>query len=450
MKNATPNRIALTTTAVILWVTPSLIADANWPQFRGPNAGGVADGYETPTEWDVPGGKNVKWKTAIPGLGHSSPVIWGDRVFVTTAVSSKGESFLKVGLYGESPDHPEQYEHDYRVYCLNRETGEVIWQRSAYNGVPEVKRHVKASHANPTPATDGKHLIVSFGSEGLYCYDMDGSLLWKRDLGILDSGPVEVADLQWGYAGSPVIHDGRVIIQVDVRGPSYVAALDAAKGKDIWRTPRNDHPTWSTPTVVTTGSRKQIVCNGYKHVAGYDFETGKEIWHLSGGGDVPVPTPIQAHDLIFITNAHGGDAPVYAIRTSATNDISLKDRATSNEHIQWAHMRIGNYMQTPLVYGDHLYCCRDSGIMAVYDARTGEKQYRARLAGGMGFTASPVAADGKVYFTSEEGDVFVIKAGPKHELLAHNKLGEISMATPALSQGVLFFRTQGHVIAIGD
>jgi len=432
--------------SVLLILSGMAVAgDINWPQFRGPDASGVADGYKRPTEWDVSAGKNVKWKTAIPGLGHSSPVIWGDRVFVTTAVSSKGESFLKVGLYGESPDNPEQYEHDYRVYCLEKKSGKVLWERSAYQGVPKVKRHIKASHANPTPATDGKHLVVSFGSEGLYCYDLDGKLLWERDLGILDSGPVEVADLQWGYASSPVIHDGRVLVQVDVRGPSYIAALDVETGNDIWRTPRSDNPTWSTPTVVKSESRTQVVCNGYKHVAGYDFETGKELWHLSGGGDVPVPTPVLGHDLLFITNAHGGDAPVYAIRTNASGDISLHDGAASNEHIQWAQMRIGNYMQTPLVYGDLLYCCRDSGIVSVYDARTGKKQYRARLAGGMGFTASPVAADGKVYFTSEEGDVFVIKAGPEHELLAQNDLGEISMASPAISEGVLYFRTQGHL-----
>ena len=424
-------------------------ADGNWPGFRGDRAGGVAEGHALPVSWDVAASKGVKWKTAIPGLAHSSPIVWDDRVFVTTAVSDDPQPYLRVGLYGESPEHPEDIPHDFRVYCLDKKTGAIVWQQTAYRGVPRVKRHIKATHANCTPATDGKHIVAFFGSEGLYGYDMNGSLLWKKDVGVLDAGPPNAGDLQWGVATSPIIHNGVVYLLCAMRNDSYLAAYRVADGSDIWRTPRKPYPGWSTPTVLP-GEHSQIITNGYEHIGGYDLATGKEIWWMHGGGDIPVPTPIVAHGLIFITNAHGGAAPVYAVRTSATGDITLPKGETSNDHIAWSHMRIGNYMQTPLVYGDLLYCCRDSGIMACYDARTGKKHYRERLAGGVGFSASPVAGDGKIYFTSEEGDVYVIQTGPKYELLAKNGMGEICMATPAISDGVLFFRTKGHVVAIHE
>lgn len=428
--------------------TASDFDGVNWPSFRGPHACGVADGHPLPATWNVETGENVKWKTPIPGLAHSSPIVWGDRLFVTSAVSSDPDPFLRVGLYGESPKHEEKVEHDYRVYCLNKNTGKVIWEQSAHRGVPKEMRHIKATHANCTPATDGKHVVAFFGTEGLFTFDMDGKLLWKKDLGLLDSGPREAADLDWGFASSPIIHDGKVIVLCAVRNDSFVAAYDVRDGREIWRTARPPDPGWGTPTVYVGADRAQVITNGYVHIGGYDLATGKERWKMQGGGDVPVPTPIVAHDLIFITNAHGA-APVYAVRTSATGDITLQAGQTENEHIAWSDMRIGNYMQTPLVYGDELYCCRDSGIMACYDARTGEKHYRTRLSSGVGYTASPVAGDGKVYFTSEEGDVLVFKTGPAEEKLGANSLGEICMATPAISEGTLFFRTKGHVIAIG-
>lgn len=425
-------------------------SDVNWPSFRGARACGVAEGYATPTEWNVETSQNIKWKTPIPGLAHSSPIVWGDRLFVTSVVTDEPNPYLRVGLYGASPDHPEKFDHAYRVYSLDKNSGKILWEKTAYTGIPKVKRHIKGTHGNSTPATDGKHVVAFFGSEGLYCYNFDGELLWKKDLGYLDSGAPDLPEVQWGFASSPIIHKNRVITQCDVNNQSFVAVFDVASGKELWRTPRNEGATWGTPTIHEVNGRTQIIVNGYKHIGGYDLDTGKEIWRMAGGGDVPVPTPIVAHDLIFITNAHGRQAPVYAIRTTATGDISLKEGETRNPYIAWARLRIGNYMQTPLVYGDNLYCCRDSGIFAVYDARTGKKRYKKRLASGVGFTASPVAADGKIYHTSEEGDVFVIKAGSEYELIAKNSLGEIAMATPAISAGTLFFRTQHHVIAIAD
>lgn len=309
--------------------------------------------------------------------------------------------------------------------------------------MPEVKRHPKSSHANPSVAVDGKRVVAFFGSEGLYCYDLDGKPIWQKDFGVLESAFFVAPDAQWGFASSPVLYEDKVIVQVDVLKNSFVAALDAKDGNELWRTPRNDVPTWSTPTVhrdETTG-RTQVLCNGYKEIAGYDLQTGKKIWTLNGGGDIPTPTPIVAHDLIFVTSSHGPLSPIYAIKTSAQGDISLEGGQTRNEHIAWSTPRGGNYMQTPIVVGDHLYACRDNGVLTCFEARTGMELYRERLE-GLGFTASPVAAGDRLYFTSEDGQVLVVQAGPKFKLLATNPLGASCLATPAIADEAIFFRTE--------
>ncbi|MCG6927302.1 MAG: PQQ-binding-like beta-propeller repeat protein [Acidobacteria bacterium] len=422
----------------------------NWPRFRGPHARGVAEGHATPATWDLESGRGVLWKTPIPGLAHSSPIVWGDSVFVTSAVNTEGGSFLKVGLYGSIDPVPDEPVHRWVVYRIDRKSGEVRWERTAHEGVPRRPRHPKATLANPTPATDGEKVVAFFGSEGLYCYDLEGQLLWKKDFGPLDAAFFVAPDAQWGFASSPIVHDGVVYIQCDVLNDPFLAAFDLETGDEIWRTPRDDVPTWSTPTVHEVGDRKLLLVNGWKHAGGYDATTGKEVWRLSGGGDIPVPGPVVAHDLVFLTNAHGSDSPIYAVRLDAKGDISLGDGETSNDHISWSIPRGGAYMQTPLVYGDYLYNCRDNGVLSVYDAKTGDRKYQQRLGrGGGGFTASPVAADGKVYFTSEDGDVYVVRAGPEYELLATNALDEVTMASPAISEGTLYFRTRTHLVAVG-
>ena len=422
-----------------------------WPGFRGPGACGIAEGAALPVQWNTEKNENIRWKTAVPGLAHSCPVIWGDRVFLTTAVSQQPDPQLKVGLYGDIGSVDENTPHRWQVLCLDKRTGEVMWKKTAREGVPTIKRHPKATHANATPATDGKHVVAFFGSEGLYCFDMAGKLRWKKDLGRLDSGYFRVPEAQWGFGASPVIHDGLVIVQCDVQTGSFLAAFRVDDGEEVWRTPRDDVPTWSTPTVHFGAGRGQVIVNGYKHIGGYELATGKALWNLTGGGDIPIPTPVVAHGLVFITNAHGRAAPIYAIRLGATGDITLPSGASASPQIAWSVSRGGAYMQTPLVYGDYLYNCRNNGVLSCYRAKTGERVYQQRLSTSRtGFTASPVAGDGKLYFTSETGTILVVRAGPEYMLLARNEMGEICMATPALSEGTLFVRTQRHLFAIAD
>jgi outer membrane protein assembly factor BamB len=423
-------------------------ADANWPQFRGPSGSGVGSG-SPPAEWNVESGKNILWKTAIPGLGHSSPVIWGDRIFLTTAVPATGEAQLKVGLYGDIAPVKGEPPQSFRVYCLDRKSGKILWERVAAAGEPKIMRHPKSTHANPTPATDGERVVAFFGSEGLFAYDLKGGLLWKKDFGTLDSGFYMVPSAQWGFASSPVIFEDTVIIQADVQKNSFLAALDVRTGRELWRTARSDVPTFGTPAVVpyTAGGVKgwQVVVNGWKHIGGYDLKTGKELWTLAGGGDIPVPTPVFADGLVVITSAHGQSRPIYAIRTDAAGELTDKHSA-----IAWTQERAGNYMQTPLLAGGLGYFCFDTGVLTVYQLATGEKLYQQRLGGGSsGFSSSPVTAGNQVYIIDEDGHGFVLAPGREYKLLAENDIGETVMATPAISGGVLYVRGGKHLFAIG-
>ena len=421
----------------------------DWPQFRGVRASGVADGFEAPVRWNGETGENVLWKTAIPGLGHSSPILWGDLVCLTTADSGQ-DAELKVGLYGDIEPVANEVAQRWEVRCLDKARGAERWTATAHRGLPAIPRHPKATHANSTLATDGRHLVAMLGSEGLYAYDLEtGRELWTIDLGVLESGFFRAPTALWGFAASPVIHDGLVVIQADVLNESFLAAFDVSTGDEIWRTQRDDVPTWSTPTVHEVDGRAQIVVNGYRHIGGYDLATGRELWRMTGGGDIPTPTPVVADGVIFITNAHGQEAPIFAISEGASGDITPASGALSNDHLVWSRRRDGGYMQTPIVYGDLLYNCRDNGVLSVYETRTGQRLYQQRIdGGGSGFTASPIAADGKVYFSSEDGSVYVLKAGPELEVLSENPMGETLMATPALSEGVLYIRTRGHLVAI--
>jgi outer membrane protein assembly factor BamB len=421
----------------------------DWPQFRGISANGTAEGFALPERWNVATGANVRWRAAVPGLSHSSPIVWGDMVCVTTAVAQGKEEALKVGLYGDTTPVDDATPLSWEVHCFDKNNGASRWSAVAHKGIPKIKRHPKGTHANSTLATDGRRLVAMFGSEGLFAYDTRGTLLWRKDLGLLESGFFQVPEAHWGFASSPVIHGDRVIVQADVLKGSFLATFDVATGQELWRTERNDYPTWSTPTVHSANGRTQVIVNGFKHVGGYELATGKELWRMSGGGDIPVPTPVVHRDLAIITNAHGPAAPIFAVRIGATGDISLAAGTQTNDHIAWSQQREGAYMQTPIVYREHLYICRDNGVLSVYDVATGGRLYQQRLAAGAtGFSASAVAGDGKVYYAGEDGSVLVIKAGPVFEQLAQNEMGETLMATPAISEGTIFLRTRTRLVAV--
>jgi outer membrane protein assembly factor BamB len=428
---------------------PGEIVPRNWPSFRGPQATGVADGQKPPTSWNVAKGSNLRWKTPIAGLAHACPVIWDDQVYVTTAVSADGKSELKVGLYGDVDSLDEPAEHSWRTICLDKNSGTVIWERLAHEGIPRTMRHTKGSHANCTPATDGSHIVVNFGSEGLYCYDRDGELLWQHDLGTLDSGWFFDEDYQWGFGSSPVIYRDFVFVQCDVGRGSHIAAYRLADGKEAWRTPRDEIPSWGSPTVIESAGRAELVTNATRFARGYDPLTGKELWRLGRQSEITVPTPFYADGLIFVVSGYSPLQPISAIRPGASGDISLPKDETSNEYVSWSRPRAGSYLPTPIAYHGQLYVCSNNGIVGCYEVTTGREIYKKRLPGGGAYTASPVAADGKVYFTNEQGQVTVLKAGAQFEVLAQNPLGEVCLSTPAISDGAIFFRTEGHVVAVG-
>ena len=439
---------------LILTLASTLIWAQNpdrWPEFRGEGHKGIAMNQNLPVQWDGESMANIAWKVRIPGLGLSSPVVWDGKVFVTSAVSHVDEPYLRVGLYGESPENPEDYEHRFTVYCLDAKSGKVLWEKVAKTGVPQLPRHIKSSHANCTMAVDGKHVVAFFGSEGLYCYDMKGKLLWQKDLGFLDAGAFDAPQIKWGFASSPVLYDNKVYTICDVNNQSFIAAFDADSGKELWRTNREEVPTWGTPLIVQVGGKPQVVVNGWHRRAAYDALTGQEIWFMDGGGDIPVPTPFEAHDLIYFSSAHGRLRPLYAIKKTAQGDITLKGQATSNEHIAWANLRRGSYQPTPLVYGDILYVVQDNGVLTTYDALTGEQVYRDMPGGERGaYSASTVAADGRIYFNDEFGKIHVVEAGREFKQLATNVMGDELMSTPAIAGKTMFVRTRRFLWAIRD
>lgn len=423
----------------------------NWPSFRGANASGVADGKPTPTNWDGTKGTNILWKTPIPGLSHASPVVWGDKVFVTTAVSSKGAEYFRHGLYGDVDSDKDTSKHTWHVYALDKRTGKIVWDRIACEGVPKIKRHIKSTHASSTPATDGKYVIAFFGSEGLFCYDVNGKLVWKKDLGLLDAGWFYDPDYQWGTASSPIIYKNMVIVQCDVQKNSFIAAYDLKNGKQLWMTPREEIPSWGTPTIYEGPTRVELITNATRAIRSYDPMTGKELWRMTGNPEVTATTPITGHGLIFICNSYRPNQPIYAIRAGASGDISLKPDETSNQYVAWSMQRGGTYMPSPLIYGEYLYTCANQGVMACYNPKTGERLYQHRIGDkGGAYSASPVAADGKIYLSSEDGEIFVVKAGAKYELLATNPMGEVLMATPAISDGMILVRGRSNVFAIAE
>jgi outer membrane protein assembly factor BamB len=423
----------------------STAAAQNWPAFRGTNAAGVAAGAP-PVRWDAKAMRNVAWKTPIPGLAHSSPIVWGDRIYLTTAVASSGTPAVKIGDSSRAGIDPAQdmVTHTWRLLALDKASGRILWDRAVHTGLPRVKRHAKASHASATPATNGRVIVALLGSEGLFCFDMDGREKWRQDLGVMDVGLVDDPTYQWGPGSSPVIDGGLAIVQNDRHTNGFLAAYDLATGKQVWRTNRDELPTWSTPVLMRVAARTEIITNGGKFIRSYDARNGRELWRFADAAtQVKVPTPVVAGDAVIVTGGYpAAGRPIYAIRAGGSGDVA-------RDSLAWQTQNGSPYTGTPLVLDGIVYVCTDNGILTAYDAKSGERIYRSRVsetAGG--FSASPVAASGHLYLTGEDGDIFVVKAGRQFQLVATNAMGEIAMATPAVSGNMLIVRTQGHLLGI--
>lgn len=439
---------------LLLWLAGWSITAAppagDWPSFRGPRAAGVADGMQIPDRWDGARGDNIKWRRRIPGLAHSSPIVWGQQVFVTTAISSLGEATFKHGLFGEGDASTDRSSQQWKVFCLDTRDGKVLWEALAYEGLPREKRHVKNTYASCTPATDGRHVVAFFGSQGLYAFDMRGKLLWTRDLGFLDLGAYDAPEYEWGTASSPIIYKNLVIVQCDTQKEDFLLALDVETGKTVWKTDRDELPSWGTPTIYEGPGRTELVTNASNFIRGYDPETGKELWRLGGSSQITAPTPVWSGNLIVVASGRRPEAPIFVIRAGASGNITLSKGATSSAWVAWSRQQRGPYMPTPLIYRDYLYVLGNAGVFDCYELGSGKEIYRQRIEHqGGGFSASPVASDGRIYLPSEDGDIFVVSAGVTFKLVSTNPMGERLMATPALADGRMFVRGEHNLFAIG-
>lgn len=436
-------------TLLLLFLSLSTIANAqNWPSFRGVNASGVSEGATPPTTWDIERTQNVLWKTTIPGLSHASPIVWGNQIYVITAISSDTKAGFQakdrgIGLATDDA------KHTWMIYALDKRDGKIVWTNKAYEGVPRAKRHVKATQANSTPVTDGRYVVALFGSEGLACYDPTGKLLWKQDLGVLNPGLWDDKSSSWGHSSSPVIYRDLVIVQADGHSQSFIAAFNLKDGKQAWRVERDEITSWATPTIYQDKTRAELIVNGGRYIRGYDPLTGKELWRFADNEtQVKMQAPLIANDLIYVTGGYPPGRTMYAFRPGAVGDISLKSGEEKNAFLAWTNSKGSPYTPTPIIFGDLFYVLSDNGVFSAYDAKTGELVYQQRLP--TSFSASPVAADGRLYLASEDGDVFVVKAGRQYELLARNTMGQPLMATPALSQGMLIVRGENTIYALGE
>jgi outer membrane protein assembly factor BamB len=425
-------------------------AGANWPSFRGKDASGVAEDQNLPDKWDGKMGENMLWRTPIPGLAHSSPIVWGQQIFVSSAVSSDPKATFKPGQYGDGDASEDRSPQKWTLFALDKKTGKILWERIAYEGVPREKRHMKSTYASSTPATDGRIVVAWFGSQGVYAYDLSGRPLWKVDLGRLNLGAYDIPTYEWGTASSPIIWENLVILQCDNQDDSFLIALDAETGKQVWKTDREELPSWGTPTVGMTSNGPELVTNAPNFIRGYDPRTGKELWRLGHSSKITAPTPLYSGNQFLIASGRQPERPLFAVKAGARGDLTLPDAKTSSDAVVWSRTGRGSYMPTPLLYRGLLYVLNNNGLFDCYDWKTGEEIYRQRLpVVGSGFSASPIAADGKIYLSNEDGDMLVIAAGRKFELLGTNSIGELVMATPALSEGVMYVRSAQSLLAVG-
>lgn len=429
----------------------AIAAESNWPQFRGPLALGVADNPNLPDTWSET--ENILWKRDIPGRGWSSPIVWKNRIFVTSVINlaeGKRDKLERArGLYlGGNREAPPASEHEWHVYCVDLESGEIVWDKVAHRGVPTVAAHVKNTFASETPVTDGERVYAYFGALGVFCYNFDGELLWKRAPG------VHKTLLGWGTASSPALHQDRLFIVNDNEEQSYLVALDTRTGDEVWRTSRTEHSGWATPYIWQNGQRTEIVISGSEYVRSYDLD-GKLLWTMGGMSGNAVCTPMAGAEFLYVGSGYtmGTRKPIMAVRPGASGDITLGEKDTKNDFVAWVQRKAAPYNPSFLLYRDYIYVVLDAGgIFACYDAKTGEVAYeKKRLPNGRAFTASPFAYNGNVFCLNEYGDTFVIKAGPAYELVRVNSLGpdEMCLASPAIVGDKLLIRSDHSLYAIG-
>jgi outer membrane protein assembly factor BamB len=429
--------------AALATLVPHAQAEPTWPVFRGGAVAGVVEDKNLPDTWDKT--KNVAWVTEIPGSGWSSPIVWGDKIFLTSVIQDAKAETPKKGLYfGGERKAPPAGIHHWMVYCVDWQTGKIVWQKQAHEGPAQATHHIKNTFASETPVTDGERVYVYFGNLGLFCYDMSGKELWSK--------PQEVYPTMyaWGTASSPIVYKERVYVVNDNEKHSYIEALDARTGKEIWKVDRDEKTTWATPFIWENDKRTELVVCGIKKIRSYDLE-GKLLWELGPMSQLVIPTPLTGHGLLYVTSGYVLDKirPLYAVKPGASGDISLKPDENSNSYVAWHHKLAGSYNPSPILYGDYLYVLYDRGLLGCFDARTGKEIYKERIApGANAFTVSPWAYDGKIFCLSEDGDTFVIQAGPQYKLLGKNSLDEMCMATPAITDGSLIIRTQTKLYRI--
>ncbi|HEY4309982.1 MAG TPA: PQQ-binding-like beta-propeller repeat protein [Pirellulales bacterium] len=434
---------------VLVLFATSLVraADTQWPQFRGPAALGTADNPDLPDTWSST--DNIAWKQDTPGRGWSSPIVWGDRVFVTTVTNDEEvkNKDRKRGLYlGGNRDEPSKSEHQWRVLCLDLNDGRVLWEQVAHTGLPPESSHLKNSYASETPVTDGERLYVYFGNLGVFCYALDGEPLWSRTLGTYKTAS------GWGTGGSPAIFNDRLYVLNDNEDQSFLSALDTKTGAEMWRTPRPEKSSWSTPFVWNHADRTEIVVSGSGAVRSYDLD-GKMLWQLGDMSGNAIPTPMAGPNLLYVSSGYfmGNKKPIVAVRPGASGDITLAPDATSNDFVAWCQRKAAPYNPSILLYKGLIYSITDLGLTSCFDAQTGAALYeKKRLPNAKAVTASPWAYNGQVFCLSEYGETFVIKAGPDFEVVRVNSLADDDMclATPAIAGDKLLLRSDRRLYAV--
>ncbi|HXG66994.1 MAG TPA: PQQ-binding-like beta-propeller repeat protein [Blastocatellia bacterium] len=420
---------------------------AHWPEWRGPFLNGMARG-DAPTTWSDT--KNIKWKAEVPGRGHSTPITWGDKIFLTTAIPTGKQAPQPAAAEEQSAQEPGRrrgpgggagagIEHRFEVLCLDRRTGKVVWQKTARVATPHEGYHrTYGSFASSSPITDGRHVYVSFGSRGIYCYDMNGKLIWEKDLGVQMR-----MRLQFGEGAAPALDRDRLYLTFDQEANSFIVALDKRTGKEMWRAARDEVSSWSTPLVIEHGGRRQVIVSATKKVRSYDAQTGKVIWECAGLGSNVIPAPVYLNGVVYVMSGHR-DPKLMAIRLGKEGDL------TGTDAVLWSHTRGISYTASPVLHEGKLYLVTDTGLVSCFNAATGAPYYhQVRLPRPYNFKASPIGANGKLYLATEEGDVVILKMGEKFEVVATNTLADqVFIASPVIAQGELFLRSQNHLYCI--